>query len=275
MGYIKAIDELKKVRKHRSELARQFETEAGYLKANRDKCMELQSLKEDKERKIEDIHNRTLILDDERQVNNDKCNLLSSQLKEVTNTIAKKDALESKIGDKSYSIGQIRSALRCNDAVFRGSDEALNDLIENHDKISEDKKTERSKLAAKIDIEKTKIDQLTSDIEQKKDKLGELKTELVLHEKDCASRDKLISELANDYELTGFDGSLSQNQIDRFNYLMFEKLTDLNTRREKVKDDFQMKEKEAQESVDKYMLDLATCEESIKRGQEELLKSEK
>merc|ERR1711941_181863 len=102
----------------------------------------------------------------------------------------------------------------------------------------------------------TKIDQLTSDIEQKKDKLGELKTELVLHEKDCASRDKMISELANDYGLTGFDGSLSQNQIDRFNYLMFEKLTDLNTRREKVKDDFQMKEKEAQESVDKYMLDL-------------------
>ena len=268
--YIKAIDELKKVRKHRSELARQYETEASYLKSNRDKCKELNALKEDKEKKREDMLNRKQTLADERQVNEEKCEKISSQLKEINKIISKRDGLKTKVEEKSFSIRQMEQALQSNDSLFYGSDEELNNLIENHDTISDKRKQDATELEGSLMSKNSKIERLTSEIETNKMKLNELKTELALHEKDCANRDQLISELAKDYNLSGFDGSLDRSQIERFKSLMSKELKLLETRKDGLLKDFSRKEKTVQDTVDKCMLELGSCENSIKRESEEL-----
>ncbi|XP_063715331.1 DNA repair protein RAD50-like isoform X3 [Symsagittifera roscoffensis] len=268
--YIKAIDELKKVRKVISETARSAELEAGFLLANKNKWKELQTLKQNSEQKMVDISYRKETLDDQRQVSEDRLAAISEQLKEINRIAAKRDALSTKIDEKKHAIQQMKNSLQSCGGMFDGTDDELNDLIENHDVISAKRKKTVNELSNQLNDDNKKIERLSEEIDRKKSELNNLKTELALHEKDCTNRDHLISQLARDFNLSGFEVPLDQDDRSRFKALMTDKLRELGRKKENEKNRYSREEKEAQEKIDKFMLDLAQCDEAIKRESDDL-----
>ena len=269
--YIKAIDEFKKVKKHRNALAKQCQLESGYLKVNKDKFEELTGLCTKNETKLQDVKNRIDLVADEQKVNDKKLEEMKKKMQDVNEIISRKDSASISCEEKKYQIKNLTNNLKSAKSLFTGSDEDLEEIMEKHDNVNESRKEKERELANKIQETTRRIDTLTRKVDEHKTAVSEIRTKLALHQEDKKTLRVLMTSLADQLDIASkITIPSNESSVDDFSQHVSNEIETLNTKKSKEMKNFQLKEERAQKEIDKILLELNRVQDAIKRDSVEI-----
>ena len=272
--YIKAIDEFKKVKKHRNDLAKQCQIEAGYLKVNKEKFEELTGLCLKNETKIQDVKNRIDLIADEQNVNEKKLEDMKKKMQEVNALISRKDSASISSEEKKYQINSLKSSLKNGGNLFTGSDKELEEAMEKHDHLNETRKEKENDMLTKIEQTSKRIEGLTRKLEEQKATVADIRTKLALHQEEKNSLSGIMSLLVDQLKIASKVSVPEDNgakSLNEFNRKISEAIEALNSRKHEEMQNFQSKEDSAQKEIDKFSLELNRVQDAIKRDTAELI----
>uniref|UniRef100_A0A8D2DLZ6 DNA repair protein RAD50 n=1 Tax=Sciurus vulgaris TaxID=55149 RepID=A0A8D2DLZ6_SCIVU len=246
--YIKALDTLRQVRQTQGQKVKECQTELKYLKQNKEKACEIRDQITSKEAQL--TSSKEIVKSYENELNP-----LKNRLKEIEHSLSKIMRLDNEIkalDSRKKQMEKDNSELEQKmEKVFQGTDEQLNDLYHNHQRIVREK--ERRLVDCQRELEK--LNKESRLLNQEKSELlveqGRLQLQADRHQEHIQARDSLIQSLATQLELDGFErGPFSERQIKNFHKLARERQEREAETTNQLMNDFAEKETLKQKQID-------------------------
>ncbi|XP_013363788.1 PREDICTED: DNA repair protein RAD50 isoform X1 [Chinchilla lanigera] len=246
--YIKALETLRQVRQTQGQKVKECQTELKYLKQNKEKACEIRDQITNKEAQL--TSSKEIIRSYENELEP-----LESRLQEIEHNLSKIirldneiKALESRKKQMEKDNSELEQKM---EKVFQGTDEQLNDLYHNHQRIVREK--ERKLVDCQRELEK--LNKESRLLNQEKSELlveqGRLQLQADRHQEHIRARDSLIQSLAAHLEFDGFErGPFSDRQIKNFHKLVRERQEEEAETANQQMNDFAEKETLKQKQID-------------------------
>ncbi|CAN9501772.1 unnamed protein product [Ophioblennius macclurei] len=246
--YIKALETMRQLRLKQSNTVRECQVELHYLKQNKEKAQQIRESMATKEAHL-------MVSKDKVQQIEGQIDPLETRMMEIDVELGKVIKLDNEIQALNSRKKQMeednRELEETMEQVFQGSDEQLQDVYQNHQRIVKEK--ERRLIDCQKEQERAgrecqRLNRVKADllVEQ-----GRLQLEADRHTQNIKSRDTNVRSLSSHLEMEGYDRPpFTTSQLESFHRHVTQRLEQEKEIMSQIMADLQMKEQQKQQSID-------------------------
>jgi len=211
--YVKAIDSIIKLRKIKGTEITEYKTEVKFLKLNKEKATEIQNEYENTKTRYAASHDEVEKIDEKLKPINIRLLAINTREADIWKLDGKITELKTKKRSTLEAIQELRDVIK---NEFKGETVELQQQLSEFSDCTKEGEKEMRQINDQID----KVERRINDISDKKSKMlvqhGKLEQEQKHNQDNIVSRNNLVNQLSNDYNIDGFSGTLSNSDSKNF-----------------------------------------------------------
>ncbi|KAM6970762.1 DNA repair protein RAD50 [Aplochiton taeniatus] len=246
--YIKALENLRKLRTDQAAVVKSCQTELIYLRRNKEKAQEIKDLQDSKETQLAASKDSVQKIESQVEPLEKRLDDIDDNLGNVMKLDNDIKALDSRKKQMEEDNQELEEKM---EQVFQGSDDQLQEMYQNHQRTVREK--ERRLADCQKEQERAgrvcqKLDGVKSDLLVKQ---GGLQEESSRHAQSVKDRDAQVRALSSYLELDGYDRTpFNERQLQSFHRQVKDRLEQDREAAKQLTRDMQEREQQKQQSVD-------------------------
>lgn len=211
--YTKALDNIKTIRKTRTQQLRELNIELTSLRKDRDVC---DALKEEKSRLIGSLTEKQVKLDEL----NEEIRRMADENKRIYDTVTKfRETVSTaeNLEKQKDMIAKSRENLKISMKPMEEADDVLTKRLDSFDDHLADLKRRRTELEHRIQGQSNQLKEVENRYSRQLSQKGALESDKQHHERAIARREEQVRQLSVELSIRGYDvDGLSDDQISEF-----------------------------------------------------------